>query len=133
MASGDRSYPLVYIQKLSVPRYMNWNFTKGQDGVVVGNFGTLNAYQDSPNLFITGLLLGRFNKDYPIGEVPCRANTFLNKFLSAKRQYLAQNFRIPDWIHSTENIWWSYKIDFMLSTLGDILKEFGFYGAIKNV
>lgn len=48
----------------------------GKDGVAVGNFGTLNAYQDDPGRFITGLLPGRLNKDYPIGEVPCKANTY---------------------------------------------------------
>lgn len=47
----------------------------------MGNFGTLNAYQDGASRFITRLLRGRFNKNYPIGEVPCKANTFLNKSL----------------------------------------------------
>lgn len=63
----------------------------------------------------------------------CWANTFLNMFLPAKGQYPAQNFRTPDWIHSTENMWWSRMVDFMLSTYGDILRNFGLYRAIEKV
>lgn len=49
---------------------MNWNVTRDQDKVAVGNFSTVNAYQDGPSKFITRLLLRRFNNDYLISEVP---------------------------------------------------------------
>lgn len=65
----ERSYPLAYHQKLLVPRIMDWNVTREQDGVSVGNFGTISAYQDGRSRFITGLLPDRFSKDYPLGEV----------------------------------------------------------------
>lgn len=57
---------------------------RGQDGVAMGNFGALNAYQDGPRRFITGLFSGRFIRDYLIGEFLCKTDTFLNKFISAK-------------------------------------------------
>lgn len=66
---------IVFLQGLSNARQTFWSITMGNDGVAVGNFGTLNAYQDGPGRFITGLLPGRLNKDYPIGKVPCKANT----------------------------------------------------------
>lgn len=39
-----RSYPLAYLQKLSVLRSMDWNVTREQDGVAIGNFGNMSAY-----------------------------------------------------------------------------------------
>lgn len=99
----------------------------------MSNFGTLNAYQDGPSWFIIGLLRGRFNRDCPTGEIPCNANTFLNKFLSAKGQCLAQKFRTPGRIYSTENMWWGRMVNFILGTFEDILQEFGFNRAIKNI
>lgn len=64
-----RSYSLASLQKLSIPCHMNWNVAKEQDGVGVDNFGTINAYQHVSSRSITGLLPGRFKKDYPVGEV----------------------------------------------------------------
>lgn len=79
-----RSYPLMYLQKPPIPHLMNWSMTKEQDGIAVGNFGTISAYKDSPSRSITSFLPSRFNKNYPLGKISRRANTFLNKFLSEK-------------------------------------------------
>lgn len=58
-----RSYLLVYFQKLSVPHTMSWHVTKEQDGVAVGNFDSISAYQDGPSRSIISLLPDKFNKD----------------------------------------------------------------------
>lgn len=64
-----KSYLLAYHQKLSVLRTISWNEIKERDGVAVGNFDTISAYQDSPNRSIIGPIPDRFNKDHPISEI----------------------------------------------------------------
>lgn len=56
---------------------MDWDITSGYDGVVVGKFGSHGLYQDGSERFITGLLPGRINKEYPVGETISHAKKIL--------------------------------------------------------
>lgn len=73
------SYPLVYLQKLLVPRQMDWDITRGHDVVVVGKFDSHGPYQDGPGRFVTKFLPERVNKEHPIGETANRTKTFLSE------------------------------------------------------
>lgn len=48
-----RSYLLTYLQDLSVLQTISWNVTREQDGVVVGSFGNVSAYQNGPSRSVT--------------------------------------------------------------------------------
>lgn len=89
-----RSYPLVYLQKLLAPRQMDWDITRGHDGVVVGKFGSHGPYKDSLGRFVTVLLPVRVNREHLVGVTTTRAKTFLSEFAPKGGQYLSNNFRI---------------------------------------
>lgn len=74
-----------------------------------------------------GLLSGRVNKDYHIGDDPCRTDSFLNRSVAAKGQYLAQNFKTPRWIHSIDKLLWSIIVGYMPSSSEFMLKDLGLY------
>lgn len=63
---------------------MDWSLSKSQDGVPDGNFGSQGPCQDSSSKYMMSLLTGRVAKDYPLGELPKRANTFINDFLGSR-------------------------------------------------
>lgn len=74
-----------YLQSISIPYQMEWSLTKDQDGVLVGNFGSQDPYEDGSSRYLTSLLPGRVTKDFPLGEPPKLTSTFLSDFLKFKR------------------------------------------------
>lgn len=80
------SCSLTYLHNISVPRPMEWNFTKNKDGVPIGNFGSHSPCQNVLGRFVIGLLPGRVVKDFPLGKSPQLAGTFFKDFLTVKRQ-----------------------------------------------
>lgn len=57
---------------------MDWDITMEHDGVALGKFGSHRSYQDDLEIFVTGFLPRRINKDHPVGETAIRVNTFIS-------------------------------------------------------
>lgn len=109
---------------------MDWDIIQEHDGVTVKKFGSHGPYQDSLEKSIIGLLPRRVNKEHPMVETAIRVKTFISQFASVGDQYPSHNFRTPEWIHSTKNIWWGR---YILDTQEQGLKEIGLYRATRNV
>jgi len=41
-------------------------------------------------------------REYPTGETPNQANTFISKFMEAKGDFLKSEFWVLGWVHSTD-------------------------------
>lgn len=128
-----RSFPLVYLQRLSAPHQLDWGITQEHDGVAMGKFGAHGVYQDGHTRCVTRLLPRRVIKKHPVGEIPTCAKTFLGEFMAKGGQYLANDFRMPGWVHSAGNMWWACLVKYMLDSHGQILKEIDLYPTIRNV
>ena len=100
-----RMVPLSYLQSMSIPRPMEWNLTRSQDGVSIGK---IINYQSSPvgqSRTVVGLLPGLTGQEFPRSEVPRQADLFILKFMEAGGNFPASEFRAPGWLHSTPNAW----------------------------
>lgn len=79
----ERSYPFIYLQSVSIPNPMNWYLTKTQDVVLLGGFSLHGAFPTATRKYISGLLPGSWKKEFPLGETPLVADTFLHQFVTA--------------------------------------------------
>lgn len=61
--------------------------------------------QDGPPTHVTGLLPEVMFRDAIVGESFSMARTFRSEFVRDKRDYLAENFRAPNWIHTGNKDW----------------------------
>lgn len=127
------SCSLLCLQRISVSYQIEWSLTQNQDDFPVCSFDNYSPYQDSPNRYLTGLFSGRVGKDFSLGESPQFTSIFLNDFIKSKGQYPAHNFHTSRWTYSTDKMWQSRMINFVLSNFKVILKDIGLYGAIRNI
>lgn len=72
----ERSYPLSYLQTISIPRKMEWHLIEPQDWVLLGGLGSTMVFSTTIGKHITGVLPGLLKKDYPVGETLKTASTF---------------------------------------------------------
>ena len=112
----DRMYPLIYLQPMSIPRLMDWELTRVQDGVTMGTIINRNA-RPTGSRVVTGLLPGLVKQEFPMGETPKSGGTFISRFIAAKGDFPATNFQTMGWIHSQEKAWWARMVGFMLEHL----------------
>ena len=77
----ERMFPLSHLQHMSVRRLMDYELNKFLSGVSLGNIGANAAYPASHGREIIGLQLGLVRTEYPTGETPQWAATFINQFI----------------------------------------------------
>ena len=81
---------------------------------------------------IFGLFSGLVRAEYPKGETPQLAATFINQFLKVRGDFLA-DFHPLGWVHSIDKSWWGRMVGFVLAELGDLLKQVGLYHSVRAV
>jgi len=114
----ERMYPLVYMQHTSVHCAMEWDLSKSISNVSLGGN---EAYPAGHGRDVFGLHPGFVRAEYPIGETPQLAATFINQFLKVRGDFFT-DFRPLGWVHSTDKSWWGKMVGFVLTELGDLLK-----------
>ena len=67
--------------------------------------------------------------EYPIGETPQLAATFINQFLNVRGDF-PTDFHLLGWVHSSDKSWWGKMVGFVLTELKDMLKQAGLYQAV---
>ena len=62
----ERTYPLAYLQHMSVRRIMDWDLVKPYSGVSVGKIGVHEAYTIGHGRGVLGLQPGLVRTEYPM-------------------------------------------------------------------
>ena len=120
-----RMFPISYYQCASVPRHMNWDLVREQDGVAVGVLTHKGVNTAGYNRQVSALEPCLFSRGYPLGETASPANTFMRRFLAAKGEFPTAVFRAPGWVHSSKTGWWARMIEFVLAELKEPLAQSG--------
>ena len=70
--------------------------------------------------------------EYPKGETPQQASTFINQFLKVRGDFPA-DFHPLGRVYSTDKSWWGRMVGFVLTELGDLLKQVRLYHSVRAV
>ena len=109
---------------------MEWDLSKSISGVSLGKLGANEAYSAGHGKDVFGLHPRLVRAEYPIGETPQLATTFINQFLKVRGDFPTD---FPGWVHSTDKSWWGRMVSFVLTELGDLLKQVGLYHAVRAI
>jgi len=100
----ERMYPLAYLQYMSVRRTMEWDLSKSFSCVFFGKLGVNEAYTVGHGRDVFGLHPELVRAEYPTGETPQLAATFINQFLKVRGDF-PTDFRLLGWVHSLDKSW----------------------------
>ena len=89
----ERMFSLSSIQSMSLHRSMEWELTKEQSGVSLGRISHHTAIPAGHIKNIIGLLPSSLKAEYPIGETPYQASTFISQFMTVKGDFSKGEFR----------------------------------------
>jgi len=117
LSNMERMYPLAYLQHTSVRRIMEWDLSESILGVSLGKLGANEACPASHGKDIFGLYPELVRAEYPTGETPQLATTFINQFLKVRGDF-PTDFHPPGWVHSTDKSWWGKMVGFVRTELG---------------
>jgi len=112
---------------------MEWDLIKSQQGVSIGKITNRGAFLVGSSRDIIGLLPGLVRHEYPRGETPKQANLFINRFMTVKGDFLPSEFRVMRWVHSTQKIWWTRMMSYVIEQLRETLLQFGMYPKVMAV
>ena len=84
LPSMERMYPLSYLQHMSVHRAMEWDLFKFVFDVSLDKLGAKEAYPGGHGKDVFGLFSRLVRAEYPKGETPQLATTFINQFLKVR-------------------------------------------------
>ena len=100
----ERMYPLAYLRYTLVRRVMEWDLSKTISGVSLGKLGVNEAYPAGHKKNVFGLFPEIIRAEYPKGEAPLLATTFINQFLKVRGDF-STDIRPLGWVHSTDKSW----------------------------
>ena len=66
----ERTYPLAYLQHISVRRIIDWDLVKSYSRVSLGKIAAYEAYTVKHGRCVLGLHPGLVRTEYPKGETP---------------------------------------------------------------
>ena len=94
---------------MSIRRAIEWDLSKSISGVSLGKLAVNEAYAAGHWRDIFGLHPGLVRVEYPTGETPQLAATFINQFLRVKGDF-PTDFHPLGWVHSSKSHsgakWW---------------------------
>ena len=111
---------------------MEWELSKSISGMSLDKLGMNEANAADHERDVFGLHPGLVKAEYPTGETPQLAATFINQFLKV-RDDLPTDFRPLRWVHSSDKSWWGKMAGFVLTELEDLLKQAGLYQAVRAI
>ena len=97
----ERMYLLAYLQHTMIHCAMEWNLSKSTSSVSLSKLGVKEEYHAGHEKDIFNLYPGLVMAEYPTGETPQLATTFINQFLKVRGDFLT-DFRPLGCVHSTE-------------------------------
>jgi len=119
--------PLAYLQHMSLCRIMDWELVGPFSGVILDKIGTHEAYTFGHGRDVLGLQPSLVKAEYPTGETPQLAATFIKQFLDVRGDFPPE-FRATGWVHSTDKNWWGIMVGFALAEFEDFYCRLGCTG-----
>jgi len=101
-------------------------------GLTLGKIGTREAFTVGYRRDVLGLQPGLVRAEYPTGENPQLAATFIRQFLDVRGDFPPE-FCATGWVHSTDKTWWGRMVGFGLTEFEDLLLQAGLYRAVRAV
>ena len=80
----EQIFSLSYLQSMFVHRYMDWDLVKVQPGIAIGRISNRVAFPVGHSREILELLTGPMKQEFPTGETPKQAATFISQFMKEK-------------------------------------------------
>jgi len=124
----ERVYPLAYLQHMSVCQTMDWELVKPISRVTLDKIGAREAFTVSHGRDVLGVQPDLVRAEYPIGETPYLAATFIRQFLYVRGDFPLE-FHAIGWIHSTEKHGGGRMVEFALAEFEELLLQAGLYGS----
>jgi len=72
-------------------------------------------------------------QEFPTGENPKQAVTFISRFIEVKGKFSQSDFWAQGWVYSTKTSWWEKMVCFVLKELEEPLLQCRLYHAIRIV
>ena len=117
---------------MSVHHTMEWDLSRFVSGVSLSRLGAKEAYPAGYGKDVFDFFPGLVRLEYPKGETPQLAATFINQFLKVRGDFPV-DFHPPGWVYSTNKSWWGRMVGFVLAELGALLKQVGLYHSVRVV
>ena len=105
---------------MSLHRQIDWNLTRLQSGISIGRIFNYSTFPVGHSRDVIGLLSGSMRQEYPKGETPKQANTFISKFMEAKGDFPKSEFQALGWVHTSDKGCWARMVGFVLESWGAI-------------
>ena len=99
---------------------MEWDLSKSISGVSLDKLGVKEAYSAGHGKDVFSLYPRLVRAEYPTGETPQLATTFINQFLKVRGDF-STDFHPLGWVHSIDKSWWRWMVGFVLTELRDLL------------
>jgi len=125
-------YLLAYLQHIPVRRAMEWNLSKSISGVSLSKLNANETYAAGHGRDVSELHPELIRAEYPTGETPQLAATFINQFMKVRGDF-PTDFRPLGWVHFSDKSWWGKMVDFVLTELKNLLKQTGLYQAVRAI
>jgi len=87
--------------------------------------------KSGPPRSVISLRQGNIGREVHVGENPAKVPTFLNQFVKLGGNYPATNLRMPGWMCSFKQQWWSDLIMYVLDVFNADLKRLGLHEAVR--
>ena len=120
-----RMYPLSYLQHMAVHRAMDWDLSRFVSGISLGRLGAKEVHSAGHGKDVFGLFFRLVRPEYPKGETPQFAATFINQFLKVGVTFLSTFVRLGGFILPTSygGVEW---LDLFLSSSGLCCNRWGY-------
>jgi len=128
----ERMYPLAYLQHMSVRHVIEWNLSKSISDESLDKLDSNKSYIAGHGRDVFGLHPRLVRVEYPTGNTPQLATTFINQFLKMRGDF-PTDFRPLGWVHSSDKSWWGKMVGFILTKLEDLLKQVGLYQFVRAI
>jgi len=97
--------PLAYLQHMSVCHTIEWDLSKSFCCISLGKLGMNEAYPTGHGRDVLGLQPRLVRTEYPMGETPQLADTFIKQFLKARGDF-PTHFHLLGSVYSSDKSWW---------------------------
>ena len=124
---------LSYLQSMSILSQMDLDLVKSQQGVFIGRITNRGAIPPGSGREIIGLFPGLMRHEYPRGETPKQANSFISWFMSSKGEFTSFEFQTIGWVHSLQRTWWTRIVKYITEQLWKPLLQTSLYLAVRAI
>ena len=112
---------------------MDCDLVREQSGVAIRRISNRAAFPVGHSRKILEILSSSMKQEFPTGETPKEAASFINRFMEVKGEFSQSDFRVLGWVYLTIASWWAKMVCFVLKQLEEPLLQCGLYHVVRAV